>query len=157
MKKDAQYLLTEKKFIDVLGETPENIYIPNPQIRLEYQDLYDAYITDEIAFSEIEEKDFGFFISEYPYFSKHLNIVSNKNNKIFFNAQFLSTFEAGCKGSISVLGRYFSSSHRYVSWNEKPRNSLAAEIYNSKKIEDFLLWNNELVDALETFLRFFVN
>ena len=135
------------KFLESKGSN--NIITALPENRLEYQDLYDAYA--------LSNNELGLLIGEYNYFCKELTNLNNLQvKKVYFNAQFINRSVTGCKGGISILGRYFSSAHKYINWNDNPRNSHGKSIYTDKKSGDFIYWNKETVSSLKDFLRSFI-
>ena len=144
---------TQKTFLKSLElEGSNNIITALPENRLEYQDLYDAYA--------LSNNELGLLLGEYNYFCKELtNLNDLQVKKVYFNAQFINRSVTGCKGDISILGRYFSSAHKYVNWDDNPRNSHGKNIYTDKeikKIGDFLYWNKETISSLKEFLRSFI-
>lgn len=144
---------TDETFIQSLeSKGSNNIITALPKNRLEYQDLYDAYA--------LSNNELGLLIGEYNYFCKELtNLRDYKVKKVYFNAQFINRSVTGCKGDISILGRYFSSAHKFVNWDDNPRNAHGKNIYSDKEIKkysDFSYWNNETINSLKEFLRSFI-
>jgi hypothetical protein len=141
---------TFEEFLSSKGSN--NIITALPGNRHEYQDLYDGYT--------LSNDKLGLLIGEYNYFYKELTNLNNLQlKKVYFNSQFINRSVTGCKGDISILGRYFSSAHKYIDWNDNPRNSHGRSIYTDKEIQkkgDFVYWNRETVSSLKDFLRSFI-
>jgi len=125
----------------------DKIYIPENSVRLEYQSLYDAY--------QINSNEVGFLNSEYQNYLKAEGMFQGIYKRVYFNSQFINSTYTGCKGAIAILGRYYSSGHHYVLWEDTPRNDLARLIYSTKENKpqkQFLNWDSHLVKSLEKFL-----
>ena len=153
MKFNSPVYPTNETFVKFLASNGiNNVITALPDNRLEYQDLYDAYA--------LSNKELGLLIGEYNYFCKELTSLNDFDvKKVYFNARFINTSVTGCKGGISILGRYFSSAHKHIKWDDNPRNSHGKNIYTDKEIKkngDFVYWNKETVSSLKEFLRSFI-
>ena len=141
---------TQKTFLKSLElEGSNNIITALPENRLEYQDLYDAYA--------LSNNELGLLLGEYNYFRKELtNLNDMQVKKVYFNAQFINRSVTGYKEDISILGRYFSSAHKYVSSDDN-ENTHGKNILTDKEIKkngDFLYWNKETIGSLKEFPEF---
>lgn len=158
MNFDSTFIETNLDFSSAITtDRRDKIYMPDSDVRLEYQNLYDAY--------RINPNTVGFLNSEHSNYLKYLKekgIFQSSHNydnfkKVYFHSQFMNSSYTGCKGGIAILGRYYSSGHHYILWEDSPRNDLARLIYTTKENNStlqFLKWESSLVKSLESFLGF---
>jgi len=155
MNNNSDLIEVVDAFTSKLFENQEKIYVSNLDFikTFERSHLPDGILSDRKIYLPVVEFD---IFSEYFLGKGHV-FDFQKGCYIF---EFANSSKIGCKGDVIILSRYFSSrSSLLVNWGSEPRGVVSKIIHDTKESDcknNFLKWDSNLVESLDSFLVKFI-